>query len=142
MSARLEIEPGHAPWEPFRDAKLSHVLHRYDMPLIGIFWSDGHSHLFWCAEGEVTDVSVWGYLDIDDAATRLLEMAGDLDEALDEVRIGRPYQVGIATDRDGLLGVVDAGVYKNPHDPLRVAELAFPKLRGSLKRFHAAPRSA
>jgi hypothetical protein len=66
MDAFLDLTvKGGFPWKPSLDAELVEVLHRYDMPLVGLIGYRGQSFLFQCVEGQVGKWSLWTYHRID-----------------------------------------------------------------------------
>ena len=61
MSGQVAIEQGRHPWLPSRDAEEVLVLHRYDMPLIGVIRQDGDLYLYRCIEGQTEASHLWAY---------------------------------------------------------------------------------
>lgn len=128
------IEEGSLPWQPTPDAELVETLHHYDMPLIGVYTSQGHLWLFWCAEGQVGDWSVWGYVPIEDEELQLLRGSEDVFEAVNAVRRRHvPSVVAISHEGQGLLRAAEVEDPYALDAPLRTAMEAFPDLAGELK---------
>jgi hypothetical protein len=88
MSEQIAIEQGRVPWAPAADTELVRTLHIYDMPLIGVVRQGDSMHLFRCIEGHVDDTNLWAYTAVDDAIERVVA--------------GRPVDVALASERDGI----------------------------------------
>jgi hypothetical protein len=104
MSGQVAIEQGRQPWLPSRDAEEVLVLHRYDMPLIGVIRQDGDLYLYRCIEGQ-TDVShLWAYSSLGEDELVALSKASpeDLDQAVEAVASHRPVVVALAHDGTGI----------------------------------------
>lgn len=53
MSDLVEIAEGGRPWKPTPGTVPGEILHRYDMPLVGVIEQHGVRYLFQCWAGEV-----------------------------------------------------------------------------------------
>jgi hypothetical protein len=100
MADLLETRWGARPWAPTGDPDaIETVLHRYDIPLLGIVRSQGAKHLFRCLVGEVEDVNFWTYSWISDSEAKRLKAEDDpdrLEEMCEEILMSRPAVMALA----------------------------------------------
>lgn len=95
MSDLAEIAEGGRPWNPTESTVPGEILHRYNMPLVGIIEQHGVRYLFQCWAGEVERANLWLYTRLTEERDRLLtDESRPFTEALDE-----------ATRGDGILAV-------------------------------------
>ena len=104
MSGQVAIEQGRQPWLPSRDAEEVLVLHRYDMPLIGVIRQDGDHYLYRCIEGQTDASHLWAYSALrEDELEALSEASPEaLDQAVDAAASDRPVVVALAHDGTGI----------------------------------------
>ena len=89
MSDLAEIAEGGRPWKPTETTVPREVLHRYNMPLVGVIEQHGVRYLFQCWGGEVERANLWLYSRLSDEQYGLLsDEARPFTEALDEVTRG------------------------------------------------------
>lgn len=89
MSDLVEIAEGGRPWEPSPTTVPGEILHRYNMPLVGVIEQHGVRYLFQCWAGEVERANMWLYTRLDDDQERLLaDEDRPLSEALEQATIG------------------------------------------------------
>ena len=95
MSELTEIAEGGRPWMPTETTVAAEILHRYNMPLVGVIEQHGIRYLFQCWGGEVERANLWLY-------TRL---TNDLDRLLSDET--RPFTDALddATRGEGVLAV-------------------------------------
>jgi hypothetical protein len=121
-------EPGALPWRPNSTASLVDVYHRYDIPLVGIVEDDDTQYLFQCLAGHADDVSVWAYTPVTEREQEVLEEADP--EFLVQVQMGfsrgRPVEVAIATEDDGVLLSIQSFALE---DTTRISELLAAAIR-------------
>lgn len=72
MSDLVEVAEGGRPWEPSPSTVPGEILHRYNMPLVGVIEQHGVRYLFQCWAGEVERANMWLYTRLDDEHERLL----------------------------------------------------------------------
>lgn len=95
MSDLVEIAEGGRPWKPTPTTVPGEILHRYNMPLVGVIEQHGVQYLFQCWGGEVERANLWLYTRLTEERSRLLsDETRPFAEALDE-----------ATRGDGVLAV-------------------------------------
>ena len=95
MSDLAEIAEGGRPWKPTPTTVSGEILHRYNMPLVGVIEQHGVRYLFQCWGGEVERANLWLYTRLTEERGRLLsDESCPFTEALDE-----------ATRGDGVLAV-------------------------------------
>jgi hypothetical protein len=104
MSGYVAIEQGRQPWLPSRDAEEVVVLHRYDMPLIGVIRQDGELYLYRCIEGHTEASHLWAYTALrEDELEALGEATPEgFDQAVEAAAASRPVVVAIAHDDTGI----------------------------------------
>lgn len=104
MSRQVAIEQGRQPWLPSRDAEEVLVLHRYDMPLIGVVRQDGDLYLYRCIEGHTDASHLWAYTALQEDELEALSKASPegLDDAIEAAAAGRPAVVALAHDGTGI----------------------------------------
>ena len=104
MSGQVAIEQGRQPWLPSRDAEEVLVLHRYDMPLIGVIRQDGDLYLYRCIEGQTEASHLWAYSALgQDELVALSEASPEgLDQAVEAAAAARPVVVALAHDDTGI----------------------------------------
>lgn len=95
MSDLVEIVEGCRPWEPSPTTVPGEILHRYNMPLVGVIEQRGVRYLFQCWAGEVERANMWLYTRLDDEQERLL---ADEDRPLSEALVS-------ANNGEGVLAV-------------------------------------
>jgi hypothetical protein len=95
MSDLIEIAEGGRPWKPTETTVTGDILHRYNMPLVGIIQQQGVRYLFQCWGGEVERANLWLYTRLTAEQTRLL---------VDETRLFT-HALDEATRGDGVLAV-------------------------------------
>lgn len=61
MSDLAEIVQGCRPWELTPTSVLIDVIHRYNLPLVGVIEQRGARYLFQCWAGEVERANLWLY---------------------------------------------------------------------------------
>lgn len=89
MSDLAEIAEGGRPWEPTATTVPGEVLHRYNMPLVGVFEQHGVRYLFQCWGGELERANLWLYTRLPEEQERLLgDETRPFTEALDEATSG------------------------------------------------------
>ena len=89
MSDLVEIAEGGRPWKPTENTVSGEILHRYNMPLVGIIEQHGVRYLFQCWGGEVERANLWLYTRLPDQQYGLLsDEARPFTEALDDVARG------------------------------------------------------
>ena len=95
MSDLAEIAEGGRPWKPTESTVPGEILHRYNMPLVGVVEQHGVPYLFQCWGGEVERANLWLYTHLTEEQSQLLsDESRPFTEALDE-----------ATRGDGVLAV-------------------------------------
>lgn len=72
MSELAEIAGGGRPWKPTETTVPGEVMHRYNMPLVGVIEQHGVRYLFQCWGGEVERANLWLYTRLSDEQFRLL----------------------------------------------------------------------
>lgn len=89
MSDLAEIAEGGRPWKPTPTTIPGEILHRYNMPLVGVIEQHGVRYLFQCWGGEVERANLWLYTRLTEERGRLLsDEACPFIEALDEATRG------------------------------------------------------
>lgn len=108
MSDLVEIAEGGRPWKPTETTVPGEVLHRYNMPLVGIIEQYGVQYLFQCWGGEVARANLWLYSGLSEEQGRLL---GDESRPFDDV-------LDHATQGEGVLAVaLDGRIVAWEHVP-------------------------
>lgn len=79
MSMLMKPQKGARPWIPADDVTVVEELDRHDFPLAGLIEQGGRPYLFTVLLGETSDVSVWGYVEVEDRQVKELTHADDLD---------------------------------------------------------------
>ena len=104
MSRQVAIEQGRHPWLPSRHAEEVLVLHRYDMPLIGVIRQDDDLYLYRCIEGHTDSSHLWAYSALrEDELEALSEASPEgLDQAVETAAAGRPVVLALAHDDTGI----------------------------------------
>jgi hypothetical protein len=104
MNRQVAIEQGRQPWLPSRDAEEVLVLHRYDMPLIGVIRQDGDLYLYRCIEGLTEASHLWAYTALREDELESLGGASPegLDQAVEAAAADRPLVVALAHDDTGI----------------------------------------
>jgi hypothetical protein len=72
VSDLVEIAEGGRPWEPTPTTVAGEILHRYNMPLVGVIEQHGVRYLFQCWAGEVERANLWLYTRLTEEQDRLL----------------------------------------------------------------------
>ncbi|MDQ2754277.1 MAG: hypothetical protein M3R71_01870, partial [Actinomycetota bacterium] len=67
-----EIAEGGRPWKPTPATVPGEILHRYNMPLVGVIEQHGVRYLFQCWAGEVERANLWLYTRLTDERDRRL----------------------------------------------------------------------
>lgn len=100
MADMLQVQKCARPWAPARDVTAGEVLHRHDIPLIGLFDQAGHTFLYVCLLGETDTTNVWAYSRLEPGELeKLLATDGDnFDEVVDELLSNRALTLAIALD--------------------------------------------
>jgi hypothetical protein len=99
VSDLVEIAEGGRPWEPTPTTVPADVLHRYNMPLVGVIEQHGVRYLLQCGAGEVERANMWLYTRLTEEQDRLLaDQARPFDDALGEATRG---EGGLAVALDG-----------------------------------------
>lgn len=89
MSDLVEIAEGGRPWKPTPGTVPGEILHRYNMPLVGVMEQHGVRYLFQCWAGEVERANMWLYTRLTEEQDRLLGDEGHpFEDALNEVTRG------------------------------------------------------
>jgi len=89
VSDLAEIAEGGRPWIPTETSVPGEILHRYNMPLVGVIEQHGVRYLFQCWGGEVERANLWLYTRLTEKQDRLLgEEAHPFDDALEEATRG------------------------------------------------------
>lgn len=89
VSDLAEIAEGSRPWEPTPTTVPGEILHRYNMPLVGVIEQHGVRYLFQCWAGEVERANMWLYTRLTEEQYRLLgEEARPFEDALEEATRG------------------------------------------------------
>lgn len=89
MSDLAEIAEGRRPWEPSPGTVPGEILHRYNMPLVGVIEQHGVRYLFQCWAGEVARANMWLYTSLDEDQERLFgDEDGPFSEALEQATSG------------------------------------------------------
>lgn len=89
MPDLAEIAEGGRPWEPTLTTVQAEILHRYNMPLVGVIEQHGVRYLFQCWAGEVERANMWLYNRLDEDQERLLsDEDRPLSEALEQATGG------------------------------------------------------
>jgi hypothetical protein len=89
VSDLAEIAEGGRPWMPTETTVPGEILHRYNMPLVGVIEQHGVRYLFQCWGGEVERANLWLYTLLTEEQDRLLgEEAHPFDDALEEATRG------------------------------------------------------
>ncbi len=89
MSDLAEIAEGGRPWKPTPTTLPGEILHRYNMPLVGVIEHHGVRYLFQCWAGEVERANMWLYARLTEEQDRLLgEEARPFEDALEEATRG------------------------------------------------------
>jgi hypothetical protein len=84
-----EIAEGGRPWEPTPTSVLVDILHRYNMPLVGVIEQHGVRYLFQCWAGEVERANMWLYTRLTEGQDRLLaDESRPFVDALDDATRG------------------------------------------------------
>ena len=89
MSDLAEIAEGGRPWEPTTTTVPGEILHRYNMPLVGVIEQHGVRYLFQCWAGEVERANIWLYTRLTEEQRRLLsDETRPFTDALEEATRG------------------------------------------------------
>jgi hypothetical protein len=89
VSDLAEIAEGGRPWKPTETTVPGEVLHRYNMPLVGVIEQHGVRYLFQCWGGEVERANLWLYTRLSEEQDRVLgNESRPFDEALDDATRG------------------------------------------------------
>ena len=89
MSDLAETAEGGRPWQPTETSVPGEILHRYNMPLVGVMEQHGVRCLFQCWAGEVERANMWLYTRLSEDQERLLGDEGQpFEDALAEVTLG------------------------------------------------------
>lgn len=89
MSDLIEISEGGRPWEPTPRTVPGEILHRYNMPLVGVIEQHGARYLFQCWAGEVERANMWLYTRLTEEQDRVLaDEARPFEDALEEATRG------------------------------------------------------
>ena len=89
MADLAEIAEGGHPWEPTPTSVLVDILHRYNMPLVGVIEQHGVRYLFQCWAGEVERANIWLYTRLTEEQRRLLsDETRPFTDALEEATRG------------------------------------------------------
>jgi hypothetical protein len=98
VSDLAEIAEGGRPWRPTPGTDPCEILHRYNMPLVGVIEQHGVRYLFQCRAGEVERANMWLYTRLTEEQDRLLgDEAHPFDDALEEATRGEGV-VAVALD--------------------------------------------
>jgi hypothetical protein len=90
VSDLAEIAEGGRPWKPTPTTVPAEVLHRYNMPLVGVIEQHGVRFLFQCWAGEVERANMWLYTRLTEEQDRLLgDEARPFADALEEATSGQ-----------------------------------------------------
>ncbi len=90
MSDLIEIAEGGRPWEPSPTTVPGEILHRYNMPLVGVIEQHGVHYLFQCWAGEVERANMWLYTRLTEEQEQLLaDESRTFAEALEEATSGK-----------------------------------------------------
>jgi hypothetical protein len=108
------IAEGGRPWKPTPHTVQGEVLHRYNMPLVGVIEQHGVRYLFQCWAGDVERANLWLYTRLTEGKDRRLG-----DES-------RPLTIAV---RDATGG---EGVFAVALDGRKVAWEPVPDVSGSL----------
>ncbi|MFN2555632.1 MAG: hypothetical protein ABR592_01960 [Nitriliruptorales bacterium] len=103
----IHLEYGALPWEPTPESSLKEVLDYWDMPTIGLIAQDGQQYLFWCETGINDDLSVWGYVRVEDDDVEQLLGASDFDSTFADIIAGRRKLVAMHTEDAGIVAVAE-----------------------------------
>ncbi|MFK4083643.1 hypothetical protein ACI2LF_06010 [Kribbella sp. NPDC020789] len=112
MADMLRVQRGARPWAPAPGIGLGEVLHRHNIPLIGLVQQGGHTFLYACLIGEGDTANVWAYSRLETAEeARLLGAEDDdFDAVVNELLSDRPLTLAIAFDWEiEESSVLDAG---------------------------------
>ena len=89
MSDLAEIAEGGRPWKPTSTTVPGEILHRYNMPLVGVIEQHGVRYLYQCWGGEVERANLWLYTRLTEGQGQLLsDESRQFTEALDEATRG------------------------------------------------------
>jgi hypothetical protein len=89
VSDLAEITEGGRPWKPTETTVSGEILHRYNMPLVGVIEQHGVRYLFQCWGGELERANIWLYTLLTERQDRLLQdEARPFAEALDDATRG------------------------------------------------------
>lgn len=83
-----EIEDGGRPWKPTPTTVPVEILHRYNMPLVGVFEQRGVRYLFQCWAGEVERANLWLYTRLGEEQDRLRDQSRPITDTVDEIARG------------------------------------------------------
>ena len=96
VSDAAEIAEGGRPWKPTPTTVPVEILHRYNIPLVGVFKQRSVRYLFQCWAGEVERANLWLYTRLTEEQVRLLrDKTRPITDTVEEV-----------TRDDGVLAVV------------------------------------
>jgi hypothetical protein len=85
VSDLAEIAEGGRPWMPTETTVPGEILHRYNMPLVGVIEQHGVRYLFQCWVGEVERANLWLYTRLTEQQHGILsDDARPFAEALDD----------------------------------------------------------
>lgn len=89
MSDLAEIAEGGRPWLPTETTVPGEILHRYNMPLVGVIEQHGVRYLFQCWGGEVERANLWLYTRLtEEQDCQLADESRQFTEALDDATRG------------------------------------------------------
>lgn len=106
-------EQGARPWLPASNVTALTVLNEYDIPLSGLIEQDGTTYLYVCLLGELEDLNVWAYAQLDKAeSARLGSLVDDeLAVAIDEALANRMLIMALADDHELVAWLrIDSGI--------------------------------
>ena len=97
------VKQGRLPWRPNSQAARLEVFHKYEVPLIGVFWMEQTAVLFTMVFEGDRNLSVWAYVELDqkvaaDLPTLAFDSLETLDDWVDDQFLGREAVLAIARE--------------------------------------------